>query len=236
MRLRLRRGHRRQAVPRHRSRRPDRPGQSRAPRRHRLREEHRRRRRPDHPDPPPLPFRRGGEIGRAAPRQGRLRRRHGLPAPGPCQPRRVLPLDRAGHSGRGASFPRLARGSNRECEPRQQCEGRPAAHPPGLHRPPGEPGRGPGLRAQAVHRQAPDRKGGLPLVHPVARRLLHPVSELSHDRLQRHAQRLAATGVLPGPGRRARRERHRDGPLALLHKHLPIVAASPSVPLHLAQR
>jgi glutamate synthase domain-containing protein 1 len=59
-------------------------------------------------------------------------------------------------------------------EPGRQRQSRTAAHPPGLHRSAGEPGRGHGLRAQAVHRPSPDREGRFALGDPVARRLLHP--------------------------------------------------------------
>src|SRR5674536_406894 len=61
-------------------------------------------------------------------------------------------------------------------------------------------------------------------------------AELSHDRLQGHAECLAAPHVLPGHRGPAFLERDRDGPLALLHEHVPVVGTRPPVPLHLPQR
>ena len=85
-------------------------------------------------------------------------------------------------------------------------------------------------------RSSPDREGRFALGDPVARRLLHSLAQLPDHRLQGHAQCLAAACLLPGPRRRACRERHRHGALAFLDKHFPILAKGPSIPLHLAQR
>ena len=42
--------------------------------------------------------------------------------------------------------------------------------------------------------------------------------------------------LLPGPPRRALRERARHGPLALLHQHVPVLGARPPLPHHRPQR
>lgn len=58
----------------------------------------------------------------------------------------------------------------------------------------------------------------------------------AHARLQGDADDPAARDVLPRPLRRTRRERHGARPLPLLHQHVPVVAARPSLPAHRPQR
>ena len=57
-----------------------------------------------------------------------------------------------------------------------------------------------------------------------------------HARLQGHAHHPAAPRVLPRPARRAARELPRARALAVLHQHVPVVAAGPPVPLPRPQR
>ena len=54
--------------------------------------------------------------------------------------------------------------------------------------------------------------------------------------LEGHAHPGPAAGVLPGADRLAGGQRDRAGALALLHQHLPVLAAGPPVPVHRAQR
>ena len=54
--------------------------------------------------------------------------------------------------------------------------------------------------------------------------------------LQGDAHHRPARAVLPRPVRRAVRQRARPRPLAVLHQHLPVLAARPPLPLHRAQR
>jgi glutamate synthase (NADPH/NADH) large chain len=65
---------------------------------------------------------------------------------------------------------------------------------------------------------------------------LLPEPVVSHGGLQGHAHHASAARLLPRPGRPAGGERHRPGALALLHQHLPFVAAGPPVPLPGPQR
>ena len=69
-----------------------------------------------------------------------------------------------------------------------------------------------------------------------AHRRLLPQPVAAHPRLQGHARRAAAGGVLPRPRRRARDQRAGPGALAVLHQHVPGVAARPPLPLRRAQR
>ena len=72
--------------------------------------------------------------------------------------------------------------------------------------------------------------------HPGAHALLRPVALAQDHRLQGDAERAAAPRVLPRPLEPPGRLRDRDGPLALLDEHLPVLVARAPVPLHLAQR
>ena len=63
-----------------------------------------------------------------------------------------------------------------------------------------------------------------------------PVAVRPHHRLQGDAHPRPAAGVLPGPDRRADRQRDRAGALPVLHQHVPVLAAGPPVPVHRPQR
>ena len=68
-----------------------------------------------------------------------------------------------------------------------------------------------------------------------ARRLL-PVAVVPHTRLQGHGHDAAARAVLPRSLRRALHLQARARALALLHEHVPVLAARPAVPHDRAQR
>ncbi len=65
---------------------------------------------------------------------------------------------------------------------------------------------------------------------------LLPVAVHPHPGLQGDAHHRPARGLLPGPARRALRQRAGPRAQPLLHQHLPELAAGPPVPLHRAQR
>ncbi len=67
-----------------------------------------------------------------------------------------------------------------------------------------------------------------------ARRVLL-VAVQPYDRLQRNVDAGPGGHVLPGPLRRAGGERDRAGALAVLHQHVPVLAAGAPVPLHRPQ-
>ena len=153
----------------------------------------------------------------------------------------MLP-DRRRRGGRGDAHDRRA---GRRGEPaRPGMAGDPDR--PGRRRPrPLRAGRDAGVPA-AVRRAAADderlrHRPGAPHVLPAqARRArdrhLLRIAVAAHDRLQGHARRGAGAGVLPRPGRRAGHLRARDRALAVLHEHVPGVAAGAPVPLRRAQR
>ena len=104
--------------------------------------------------------------------------------------------------------------------------------PPAVRRAPVRPSQArPGrVRAQAV-RDPPglraDGGGGRPVRH---------LELVAHDQLQGHADLLPAGRVLPGPARRAHKERAGARALALLHQHVPELGARASLPRDLPQR
>ena len=63
-----------------------------------------------------------------------------------------------------------------------------------------------------------------------------PVAVGPHRGLQGDAHHRPAGHVLPGPARRADRDRDRAGAQPVLDQHVPVLAAGPPVPLHRAQR
>ncbi len=209
--------------PRHRRARPRRAAQPRPPRSDRRRPPRGRRRGHPHPGPRRLPARRPRR--RAARGRG-LRGRHGLPADRRRRAGRGRAPDRGDRRRGGPAGPRLAR---RPRHPRPRGPRRPRVHadlPPAGRR---RRGRDHGRRAR------PPRL--LPAQAGRARgRGLLPVAVVSHRRLQGDADHRPARAVLPRPVRRALRHRARPGPLALLHQHLPELAAGPPVPAHRAQR
>ena len=199
--------------------RPDEPG---APRCHRLRARLGRRCRHPAPGPGRVPPR--GRRLRAS-RGRRVRRRHRLPAvrcPGSGRCRLAHRDDRGR---RRPGRPRLAGGPGRPAAARQRRPRHHARLLPALRRRRREhrSGAGPqGLRAAQARRAR--GRGLLPLaVRP-------------DHRLQGHADHRPAGALLPGPVRPPLRHRHRAGPLAVLHQHLPELAARPPVPLRRAQR
>ena len=95
---------------------------------------------------------------------------------------------------------------------------------------------GPRAGAPRVHRAQADRARGRGARGPRARLGLLPEPLVPDARLQGDAHHPAARGVLRRPPRRAARERARARALAVLHQHVPVVAARAPVPLHRAQR
>ena len=232
--------HRRAPLPRDRPGRPDGPRQPGAPRRHRVRGQHRRRRRDPRLHPPPLPGRGRGRGRASASRETG----YGVAMV-------FLPRDEASRAGAVERFEHELRGEGLELlgwrevptDPSGlgvQRARQPAGHRPGVHRPPGgprpRPRRGPGLRAPPLRRPPPGREGRRPQRAARPRRRLHPVDVLPDHRLQGDAQRLPAADLLPGPARRALREPARPGPLPLLDQHLPVVVPGAPVPVHQPQR
>ena len=144
---------------------PD-PRQPGAPRRLRLRGEHRRRRRHPRADAAPLPAP-GARHAWAfrLPRAGRLRRRHGLPAAPTRRPRAGCEATvRADRPRGGAARPRLARRADRQLADRPDAPATPSrscgrsSSAARACRPDRTRERRPGLRAQALrHPQAASR-------------------------------------------------------------------------------
>ena len=161
--------------------------------------------------PPPLPGRgRGARPASASPRRG-----YGVAMV-------FLPRDEASRAGAVERFEHELRGEGLELlgwrevptDPSGlgvQRARQPAGHRPGVHRPPGgprpRPRRGPRLRAPPLRRPPPGREGRRPQRPARPGRRLHPVDVLPDHRLQGDAQRLPAADLLPGPARRALRER-----------------------------
>ncbi len=235
VRLRVRLRHRRPALPGDRPRCADRPREPGASRRQRLREEHGRWR--GNPPPGPVRVPHGGCRGAwrgAAP--GGLRRGHDLPPPRPGEPGRLRGAHRGGPCRRGAGPAGLARRPRRRRRPGRDGQAEPARDPPGVRGPTAGRGGRPRFRPAPLRGAPADREDGLAQRAPRAGGLLHRVDELPDDRLQGDAQRVPAADVLPGHRRPAADQCDRDGPLALLDEHVPIVGARPSLPLHLAQR
>ena len=115
-----------------------------------------------------------------------------------------------------------ARSPRRPCRRCTRCSWPRPGHAAGRGRP-GPGPRPPGLRPPQAGR-ARDR------------RLLLRVAVGPHHRLQGHAHLPPAGRVLPRPVRRAADQRAGPGALALLHQHLPVVAAGPPLPVPGPQR
>ena len=157
-----------------------------------------------------------------------LRRRHLLPAAGPRRPRGRSRAGRGHRQRGGAASPRLARGARRPRRRRSRRDGT------GLHALHGAAVR---LRARKQHRRHRPRPAGLPAAQTRrAQRCVLPVTVQPHHGLQGHAHDNAAAPILSGPARRTLHECDRDRAQPVLHQHVPVLAAGPSVPLRRAQR
>ena len=170
-----------------------------------------------------------------------------LPAPRPLRHRHRLPVPRRRRGGRrpygrSASWPgrRGSTSSAGGTSPSTtgslglDLRGGHAVDAPGL--------RGPGRRARRSTGDDPalalDR-----LAFVLRKRAEHEIDDCyfglavgPDHRLQGHAHLPPAGRVLPRPVRRAADQRAGPGPLPLLHQHLPVVAAGPSLPLPGPQR
>ena len=214
----------RRCQPRHRGQGAHRAAQPRPPRRRRRRDQLRRRRGHPHAGARRLPARRGRLR---PPGAAQLRRRHGV------HPRRRRGrgrdprADRADRDRGGPDRPRLARGPDRPLHPGRHRDQRHADLRAALRLRLRQAGQRDGARAP---RLLPAQAG-----RARDRRLL-PVALLAHAGLQGHAHHRPARPLLPRPGRRAGRLGDGGRALALLHQHVPELAAGPPVPLHRAQR
>ncbi|CAA9472778.1 MAG: Glutamate synthase [NADPH] large chain, partial [uncultured Solirubrobacteraceae bacterium] len=203
-----------------------RPGEPRAPRGGGRGSQHGRRRRDPAADAARV-LRRGGR-GPAGPRG--LRGLRLLPPARRGAAGRVRGLPRGRHARGGPGGHRLARRPGRHGPRRRDRRPLRAPHPPAVRRSRAAAGRRSGrLRAQAL-RHPPrrrDRRRSRPR---------HPELLLAAHRLQGDAHRAAGDGLLPRPAGRAGRECAGARALALLHQHLPVVGARPSVPADRPQR
>src|SRR6478736_2570356 len=210
--------------PRHRRRRPDRPAQPRPPRRGRCGGEQRRRRR--HPDADPRRVPAGRRRRRAAARRP-VRDRHGVPTAGRRGARR-RGARRRGDGGRGEA--------RRAGVARRAGDGRPGRPDRALVHagvPPARRG-GPVARARR-HRPGPPGVPPAQARRARARRVLR-LAVGPHAVLQGHAHHRPAGAVLRGPLGPPVRLRDRAGALAVLHQHVPVLAAGAAVPVDRPQR
>ena len=212
------------AQPRHRGEVADRAAQPRPPRRRRRRGQLRRRRRHPHPDPRRVPAC-GGRLRAAA--AALVRRRHRLLRRRPRRRRQGPPPDRGDRRRGGPRRARLARRPGRPRPARRHRPRRDADLHPGVRGRRGVADLGHGPRAAGVLPAQARREGG---------RGLLPVAVVAHPGLQGDADHRPARPLLPRPGRRAGGLGAGRGALALLHQHLPELAAGAPVPLHRPQR
>ena len=201
--------------------------QPRPPGRGRRRDRHRRRRRDPPPDPGRVPPR---GRGLRAPRGRCLRDRHRVPPQGPRrrgQGRRRHRRDRRRRGPAPSSAGATSRPTTRCSAPPRSRRCRRSARCSSAGD--GLAGLAPG--AARVHRAQADRARGGDRPPTSARLRLLPEPLVPDPRLQGHAHDAAARGVLRRPARRAGRERARARALAVLHQHVPVVAARAPVPL-----
>ena len=93
------------------------------------------------------------------------------------------------------------------------------------------------VAAPQRHRRHRPRPSGLPTAQARrAQRRVLPVAVQPHHGLQGHAHDNAAAPILSGPAGRTLLERDRDRAQPVLHQHVPLLAAGPSVPLRRPQR
>ena len=238
VRRRLRRAHERQALARHRAEGAARADQPRAPRRLRLRSQHRRRRR--HPAADArrvLP--RGGAV--LAARCRRVRRRPGVPAARHRRPRGGQGAHRPHRRGRRPASPRVARRADRRLAGRTERAGGRALLRAGVHRRRRRHHRRrrrPALRAQALRDPEAGREGGRDAEDQRAGQahVLHRQPVVEDADLQGHAHRPAAPAdVSRSVGPAARLGAGARAP-AVQHQHVPVVAAGAPLPADRAQR
>ncbi len=224
---RVRRHPDRPGQPRHRRQGDHRAPQPRAPRCDRRGARLRRRCRHPARHPRRLPARGRPRRRLRAAAGALLRRRHRVP-PRRRGRGRQDPSPHRGDRGRGGPRrARLARGPGRLLHARR-------------HRPVGDAHVQPAVRRRVVRPAGRDGARAARVLPAQAgrardRRLL-PVAVVADHRLQGHAHHRPARPLLPRPGRRARRLGGGRRALAVLHQHLPELAALAPVPLHRAQR
>ena len=219
MRVRLRGGRRGPPLARDRPRRPDRARQPRAPRRGRLRGQHRGRGRDPLGHPPPVPARVARDAGIALPEPASASR--GLPprdGPSRAGPASV----RGGLAGEGLRL--LGWRASPRTRPDSAIGAPPAGHRPGVHRPPDD-------LAAATTRTSPSSAGSTSpagssrrrsaAARSPAGRRLHPLDVVPHDRLQGDAQRPELLTFYPDLLDERFESALGPRPLALLDQHLP---------------
>ncbi len=166
-----------------------------------------------------------------AARGGRLRRRPGVPAARRGGARELQGDRRTHHRRRRPGAARLARGADQPEEDRAERRVGRAGVRTAVRRGPAirESGSGPTVeRKLYIIRKRIERETKAPALH------LRPVVEDAD--LQGHADGVADRGHVPRSVGRRRRIRAGAGAPALLHQHLPVVAARASVSLRRAQR
>ena len=214
-----------EAEPRHRGQGAHRAAQPRPPRRRRRRAQLRRRRR--HPDAGPRRVPPRPSSTSTCPPAGRT-----PSAPRSCpgddeEVAKTRAPDRGARRRGGPRGPRLARRPDRARRARRDRPQRDADLQPALRR----------RRRRPRRRHGAGAAGVLPAQAGRARdRRLLPVALVAHPRLQGHAHHRPARPLLPRPGRRADRLGARRRALAVLHQHVPELAAGPPVPVHRPQR
>ena len=206
----------------------------------RLRDEHRRRRRHVAAAAAPVLPEGGRPARHRTAGTGGVRRRHGVPA-ARRRPARAGrgPVRTHRRRGRPAGA-RLAQRTHGRRRPRPHGAQRRAAVPPN----PDRPRRGAGglrrrarpLRTQAVRHPQAGRTRRRAAAAVGAASVLHRQPVVEHHRLQGHADRRPDGGDVPRPLRSGRRVGPGARAPAVLHQHVPVLAARPSVPLRRAQR
>ena len=236
LRGRLRGGHQGPKVPRDREPGPHRAEEPPAPRRLRLRGEHGRRSRHPHPDAAPVPRARVRPARPHAARTGSLRGRPGLPAPRRRRARRVPGHPGADRGRGGAGDARLAPRPHRFLADRALRAGGGTGVRAGVHRPRSRRPRPGRLRAQALrHPQAGGARG--PEQRDRRAEVLLPAEPLrEHPHLQGHALGRPDRGHVPRRHRSPGRIGAGAGAPAVLHEHVPVVAARAPLPVHRSQR
>ena len=193
--------------------------------------EHRRRRR--HHDPGPRPLPEGGRRLRPAAR-GRIRASGLRSCPTDGRRRRAgrLAASRRSSVERGPARPRMARGASRRLDARRWRPPGHAALPAAVHRRGARPAtdrhrRSSGARSSCASASSTRCGDSRSTSRASRRRTFIYKGMLTTPQLSR---------VLPRPQRRAGGVGARARALALLHEHVPVVAARAPVPLHRAQR
>ena len=172
-----------------------------------------------------------------AARGRQLRHRHRVPAAVVQGRRRGLRGRREDRRGRGPEGARLARGPDRRLVARRAGPRRDADVPADVHRA-APPGMDLERRAYVVRKRAEHELGtkGPGQDGPGRETVYFPSLSGQTFVYKGMLTTPQLQGVLPGPAGRAADQRARHRALALLHQHVPVVAAGPPVPARRPQR